>query len=113
MDGKHIMVEIPSDSEYNPNTRDPISGQMFFGGRLEYKGRTFLFFRSDDYCDIWEGQTLVDLEVNEAVVLKVWELEYDDYHIWRTVLNMDYFRRRHILSIMLGRVPLLNEEEEE
>ncbi len=108
MDGKHIMVEIPSNSKYNPNTRDPISGQMFFGGRIEHGGRTYLFFRSDDYCDIHEGQMLVDLEVNETVVLKVWDLIPSGYDAWMEILRMDdaISLKKNLVSIMLGELDI-------
>ena len=108
MDGKHIMVEIPSNSKYNPNTRDPISNKMFFGGRLEYKERTYLFFRSDDYCDVHAGHTLVDLDENEVIAQKVWELIPSGYKAWMEILRMsdDNPVKESLVSLML-------EEEEE
>ena len=108
MDGKHIMVEIPSDSEYNPNTRDPISGQMYFGGRIEHVGRTYLFFRSDDYCDIHEGQTLVDLDENEVIAQTVWELIPSGYKAWMEILRMDdaISLKKNLVSIMLGELDI-------
>jgi len=112
----YIMIEIPPDSEYNTPVGHILSNKMLFRGKIQILSQDSatalqywlddveggnehasepteleevicLLYESEDYCDIYEGQTLVDEDDNEVIVQRVFDLTPEGYQTWMKILE--------------------------